>query len=115
MGVGEEEGGRGRRGEGRGGRRCVWCNAVWCVCGVGWVWVSGGVEEEGEEEGGERRVVVVVVVVVVLMVCIDDVSVHATKCHAPNSGEPCPCGHDPPGPAPVCRALKSHPISSSSR
>ena len=26
---------------------------------------------------------------------------------APNSGEACPCGHDPPGPPPVCRALKT--------
>ena len=40
--------------------------------------------------------VVVVVVVVVLTVCIDVVSVHATKRHAPNSGLPYPCGHDSP-------------------
>ena len=33
--------------------------------------------------------------VVVLTVCIDDMSVHATKRLAPNSGGPCPCGHDP--------------------
>ena len=47
----------------------------------GWWW--------GEEEEEE------VVVVVVLTVCLDDVSMHATKRRAPNYGGRVPCGHDP--------------------
>ena len=58
--------------------------------------------------------VVVVVVVVVLTVCLDDVSVHATKRRASDYGSRVPVD-TPPGPAPVCRALKTHPISSSTR
>ena len=54
------------------------------------------------------------VVVVVLTVCLDDVSVHATKRQAPNHGGRVPVDTTP-GPAPVCRALKTHPISSSTR
>ena len=69
----------------------MWCGVVYVVCGVWW-WEGG----EGRE--GRRGV---------LTVCIDDVSVHATKRLAPNSGGPCKWGHDLPGPAPVCRALKN--------
>ena len=50
-------------------------------------------------------------VVLVLTVCLDDVSVHATKRQAPNYAGRCPCGHDPR--TCTCRALKTHPISSS--
>ena len=42
--------------------------------------------------------------VVVLTVCLDDVSVHATKRQAPNYGGRVPVDTTP-GPAPVCRAL----------
>ena len=52
--------------------------------------------------------------VVVLTVCLDDVSVHATKSQAHNYGGRVPVDTTP-GPAPVCRALKTHPISSSTR
>ena len=55
---------------------------LWCCCGVVVV-----------------VVVVVVVIVVVLTVCLDDVSVHATKRQAPNYGgrvpRPCTCVQGP--------------------
>ena len=66
--------------------------------------VVGWVEWGGVGWGGvERRVVVVVV----LTVCIDDVSVHATKRHAPDSGGAYHRGHDPLGPAPVLERIPS--------
>ena len=80
--------------------------------GVGGVWGGGGREEErgGErwggsggsdgEYGGP--------------VCIDDMSVHTSKRLAPNYGGRVPVD-TVPGPAPVCRALKTHPNSSSPR
>ena len=79
----------------------------WCVGGGGGGGVGGGGEER--EEGWRG-----VVVVVVLTVCIDDVSVHATIVLHLVLGL-CPCGHDHHGRVPVCRALKSHPNSSSPR
>ena len=51
----------------------------------------------------------------VLTVCIDDMSVRTSKRLAPNSGVPCPSGHDLSSPAPVCRALKNRTISPSPR
>ena len=76
------------------------------VCGVGGVVVVLVVEWWG---GG-----------VVLVVCGSDVILDERVYPCPpvcasNSGGPCPCGHDLPGPAPVCRALKSSPINSSPR
>ena len=71
---------------------CVVCGVVWCgvVCGVCMcVWWGHGVNDGSL----------------------------AMPHHglAPNSGRPCPCGHDPPGRAPVCRALRKNNLSSSPR
>ena len=59
--------------------------------------------------------VVAVVVVVVLTVCLDHMSVHATKRPASDSGGPCPCGHDPLALHLCTGPLKNSPISSSPR
>ena len=47
-------------------------------------------------------------------VCIDDMFVHTSKRLAPNYGSRVPVDTTP-RPAPVCKALKTHPISSSPR
>ena len=47
---------------------------------------------------------------------VDDASLSMTHHeNAPNCGEPCPCGHDPPGPVPVYRAPKKKPLNSSTQ
>ena len=72
------------------------------LSGLDWLLSPRSHDKRASHRGGGRGVVcvgMVVGVAVVVTVCLDHMSVHATKRPAPNSGGPCPCGHDPPPPS----------------
>ena len=99
--------GGGRRG---GGGSVVWCGVVWCVWGRGGR--GGGRGERRGKEGRECGVGGEAGGGGADQVLMTSVYPYDIAAHAPNYGGRVPVDTTP-GPVPVYRALKSHPISSS--